>query len=183
MSGYQPQNRLYHYKSYCKYSLLYGAVMGCTKDVNEVTKSLKSLIVSLHAAGKQQKDITSHVGCSKISVSHVINAVALKGWAACETISRCRVFELHKMVQGRKRRWQTEEDHPTRWQTALPDCQDLQVLVNHSTLPKVKLCFGARPPFVIFGRWASVAANLQQNSCLTKHKLKRLQWSNIHKDA
>ena len=60
MSDYQPQNRLYHYtttKSYCKYSLLYEAVMGRTKDLNEVTKSLKSLILSLHAAGKQLKDI------------------------------------------------------------------------------------------------------------------------------
>ena len=82
-SGYQPQNRLYHYKSYCKYSLLYEAVMGRTKDFNEVTKSLKSLILSLHAAGKQRKDIASHVGCSKASVSCVINAVALKGRAAC----------------------------------------------------------------------------------------------------
>ena len=53
--------------------------MGRTKDLNEVTKSLKSLILSLHAAGKQRKDIASHVGCSKASVSHVINAVALKG--------------------------------------------------------------------------------------------------------
>ena len=56
------------------------------KDLNEVTKSLKSLkslILCLHAAGKQRKDIASHVGCSKASVSHVINGVALKGQAAC----------------------------------------------------------------------------------------------------
>ena len=31
---------------------------------------------SLRAAGKQRKDIESHVGCSKASVSRVINAVA-----------------------------------------------------------------------------------------------------------
>ena len=57
MSDYQPQNRLYHSKSYCKYSLLYESVMGLTKDLNEVTKSLKSLILSLYAAGKQRKDM------------------------------------------------------------------------------------------------------------------------------
>ena len=51
MSGYQPQNRLYHYKSYCKYSLLYEVVMRPTKDLNEVTKSLNTLILSLRAAG------------------------------------------------------------------------------------------------------------------------------------
>ena len=54
-----------------------------TKYFNKVTKSLKSLILSLHAAGKQWKDITSHVGCSKASVSHVINDIALNGQAAC----------------------------------------------------------------------------------------------------
>ena len=80
INGYQPQNRLYHYNSYCKYSLLYETVMGRTKDFNEVTKSL---ILSLHAATKQRQDIASHVGCSMASVSRVINAVALKGWAAC----------------------------------------------------------------------------------------------------
>ena len=32
MSDYQPHNRLCHYKSYCKYSLLYETVMGRTKD-------------------------------------------------------------------------------------------------------------------------------------------------------
>ena len=80
MSGYQPQNRLYGYKSYYKYSLLYEAVMERIKDLNEATKSL---ILSLHTAGKQPKDIASHVGCSKASVSRVINAVALKGRAAC----------------------------------------------------------------------------------------------------
>ena len=91
ISGYRPQNRLYHYKSYCKYSLLYEAVMRCTKDLNEVTKGLKSLkslkglILSFHAAaGRQRKDIASHVGCSKVvPVSRVTNAVALKGWAVC----------------------------------------------------------------------------------------------------
>ena len=31
--------------------------MGCTKDLNEVTKILKSIILSLHAAGKQRKDM------------------------------------------------------------------------------------------------------------------------------
>ena len=85
MSDYQPQNRLYHYKSHYKYSLLYEAVMGRAKDLNEVIKSLKSLILSRHAAGKQRKDIASYmyVGCSKASVSRAINAVALKGRAAC----------------------------------------------------------------------------------------------------
>ena len=53
-------NHKIDYKSYCKYSLLYEAVMECTKDLNEVTKSLKSLILSLHAAGKQRKDIANH---------------------------------------------------------------------------------------------------------------------------
>ena len=57
MSGYQPQNRLYHYESYCKYSQLYEAVMGRTKDLIEVTRNLKSLILSLHAAGKHRKDM------------------------------------------------------------------------------------------------------------------------------
>ena len=57
--------------------------MGRTKDLNEVTKSLKSLILSLHATGNQRKDIASHVGCINASISRVINAVALKGQAAC----------------------------------------------------------------------------------------------------
>ena len=109
MSGYQPQNRLHHYKNYCKYSLLYEAVTGRTKGLNEVTKilksfkSLKSLILSLHAAGKQRKDIASHVGCSKASISHVNNAVALKGRAAC----------------GKQKKTTPQDDR----QTALSDCQ------------------------------------------------------------
>ena len=57
ISGYRPQNRLYHYKSHCKYSLLYEEVMGRTKDLNEMTKGLKSLIPSLHGAGKQRKTL------------------------------------------------------------------------------------------------------------------------------
>ena len=80
MSGYQLQNKLYHYKSYWKYSLLYEAVIRRMKDLNEVTKSL---ILSFYASGKQRKGIASHVGCSKASVSRVISGVALKGRAAC----------------------------------------------------------------------------------------------------
>ena len=57
-------NHKIDYKSYCKYSLLYEAVMRRTEDLHEVTKSLKSLILSLHATGKQQKDVR-HVSCSK----------------------------------------------------------------------------------------------------------------------
>ena len=68
MNDCQPQIRLYHYKSYCKYSLLYEAVMGRTKDFN---------------AGKQRNDIASHVVCSKASISRVINAVALRGRETC----------------------------------------------------------------------------------------------------
>ena len=86
-------NHKIDYKSYCKCSLLYEAVAGYTKDLNEVTKSLKSLILFPHAAGKQQKDIASHVGCGKASISHAINAVAFEGPGSM---------------------WETEEEHPTR---------------------------------------------------------------------
>ena len=59
--------------------------MGRTKDLNEVTKSFQSL--KSHSLSsccwEAAKDIASHMGCSKASVSRVINAVALKGRAAC----------------------------------------------------------------------------------------------------
>ena len=132
MSGYQPQNRLCHHKSYCKYSLLYEAVMGRTKDLNEVAKSLKSLIFSLCAAGKQRKDIASHVGCSKASV-------------LCPPTDS---FAGLPRPTGSR-----ETSNSPRSGVMLWDKKSL-----------------LQPPFVVSGRWASVAANLQQNPCLTANR-------------
>ena len=75
--------------------------------------------------------IVSHVGCSKVSVSHVINGVAL-------------------------------------------------------TLPKVELCFGARSLYC-----NNLSLSLEIGFLQTckkpllncKHKLKQLQWANMHKDC
>ena len=132
--------------------------MGRTKDLNEVTKSLKSLkslILSLHAAGKQRKDIASHVGCSKASVSRVINAVALKGRAACGVGNRRR--PPHKMTDSF---------------AGLPRPTGSRQPPNSPNSPKSGVVLWGeksllQPPFVVSGRWASVAANLQQNPCLT----------------
>ena len=130
------------YKSYCKYSLLYEAVMGRTKDLNQVTKSfILSLFMLLESSrhckpcGLQQR---LHLPCHQ-----------------------CCCFERPDSM------WETE-NHPTRWQTALPDCQNQQVFVSHPTLPKVELCFGAKS---LYCNHLSLspgdAANLQQSSCLT----------------
>ena len=69
-----------------------------------------------------EKDIASHVGCSKSSISRVISAVALKNQAAC--------------VKQKKTTPQDDRQ--------LCHCQDQQVLVSHPTLPKVELWFGVR---------------------------------------
>ena len=121
--------------------------MGHTKDLNKVTKSL---ILSLHAAGKQRKDIANYVGCSKASVSRVINTVALKGRAACEKQKKI----THKMTDSF-----AKLSRPTGSR-------------QPSNSPKMELCFGGeksllQSPFVVSGRLASATANLQQNPCLT----------------
>ena len=136
-------------KRYCKYSLLYEAVMGRTKNLNEVTKSLKSPTLSLHAAGKQRKDIASHVAATR-PLSPVSSMLLL--WKAGSM-------------------WETE-DHPTRWQTALPDCQDRHMVSREPpNSPKSGVVLWSEKsllqlPFVTSERWASVAANLQQNPWL-----------------
>ena len=79
-------NHKIDYKSYCKYSLLYEAVMGRTKDLNEVTKSLKSLILSLHAAGKHyysEKTLQAMWAAAR-PPSPVSSMLLLwKAWVAC----------------------------------------------------------------------------------------------------
>ena len=95
-SGYQPQNRLYHYKSYCRYFLLYEAVMGCTKELNEVTKSLKS-----HSPSSC---------CWKAAKRHCNSCGLQQGLRL--PCHQCCYFERPSSM------WEIEEDHPTRCKTA-----------------------------------------------------------------
>ena len=67
--------------------------MGRTKDLNEVTKSLKSLILSLHAAGKAAK---RH--CKPYGLQQGLRL-------SCH---QCCCFERLGSM------WETEEDHPTK---------------------------------------------------------------------
>ena len=170
MSGYQPQNRLCHYKSYCKYSPLYEAVMGRTKDFNEATKSLKSLLLSLHAAGKQRKDIASPVGCSEASVSRVINDVALKGQAACGKQKKttpqdhrqlCRIAKTNRFSLTTQLSQLSQ-----KWKCALG--QEVSTATTFRRLREMG--FRCRKP----------ATKPLLNR---KHKLKRLQWANMHKNC
>ena len=118
--------------------------MGCTKDLNEVTKILKSLILSLHAAGKQRKDIASHVGCSKASVSCVINAVALKGWAAC----------------GKQKKTILQDDSFAGLSRPIDSREPLNSPKSGVVLWGEKSLL--QPPFIVSGRWASVGKHAQR---------------------
>ena len=123
----------------------------------------KNLILYLHAVGKQRKDIASYVGCNKASVSSAINALK----AGQHVRNRRR--PPHKMTDSF-----AGLPRPTGSRQPPNSPKSGVVLWGGKSL--------LQPPFVV-SRWASVAANLQQNPCLTKHKLKRLQWANMHKDC
>ena len=167
ISAYQPQNRLYHYKSYYKYSLLYELAMGRKKDFNEVTKSLKSLILSLHAAGKQRKDIASHVGCSKASTSSVINAVALKGWAACGKQKKTTPQDNRQLCRiAKSNRFSSSTQLSQKWSCALG--REVSTATTFRCLREMGFHCHKPTTKPLLNR---------------KQKLKRLQWANMHKDC
>ena len=149
MSDYQPQNKLYHYKSYCKYSLLYEAVMGRTKDLNEVTKSFK----------------VSSLSCSLQS----------KRLDVCKPCGLHQGLRLRCCFERPSSMWETEDHATYDDKQHCRIARDQQVLVSHPTLPTlpiVELCFGARSLYCnhlssVSERRVFVAANLQQNPCLT----------------
>ena len=146
MSDYQSQYRLYHYKSYCKYSQLYEAVMGRTKDLNEVTKSLiLSLFMLLESSEKTLQAM----------------------WAAAKPpslVSSCYQRCCFERPGGM---WEIGENHPTRWQIALRGEKSL-----------------LQPPFVVSEEMGFHCRKPATKPLLNrKHKLKRLQWANIHKDC
>ena len=142
-------NHKIDYKSYRKYSLLYEAVMGRTKDLNEVTKSLKC--------------------CWKAAKRHCKPCELQQGSLLCH---QCCCFERPGSM------WETEEDHSTkndRQLCRIAKTNRFSWATQFSQLSQKWSCVLGREvstagrwlPFVVYGRWASVAANLQQNPCLT----------------
>ena len=158
-------NHKIDYKSYCKYSLLYEAVMGRTKDFNIVTKSL---IFFLHAAGNQRRNIASHVAFSKASVSRV-NVVALKGRAAYGKQKKttpqddrqlCWIAKTNRFSSATQLSQLSQ-----KWSYALG--REVSTATTFRRLQKMgfRCCKPATKPLLNH-----------------KQKLKRLQWANIHKD-
>ena len=140
--------------------------MGCTKDFNEVTKSL---ILSLHAAGRQRKDIASHVVCSKASISIVINAVALKDQVACGKQKKttpqddrqlCRIAKTNRF-SSTTQLFQLSQ----KWSCALG--REVSTAITFRRLREMD--FRCRKPAV-------------KPLLNCKQKLKRLQLANMHKD-
>ena len=142
ISAYQPQNRLYRYKSYCKYSLLYEAVMGHTNDFNEVTISL---ILSLFILLESSEKILQAMWAAARPPSPVSSMLLL--WKA-----------RHVGTQEKT----TPQDH---WQLCRIDktnrfssATKLSQLSQKwsCTLGREVSTAGRWLPFVVSGRWASV---------------------------
>ena len=163
MSDYQPQNRLNHYKSYHEYSLLCDAVVGRTKDLNEVTKSL---ILSL-CFWKTAKRHCKPCGLQQGLRLRVINAIALKGRAACGK-------QKKTTPQDDGLLWRIAKTNRISWVTQLSQkwsCTLGRKVSTATTFRRLReMGFRCLKP-----------ATKPLLNC--KHKLKRLQWANMHKDA
>ena len=139
-------NHKIDYKSYCKYSLLYEAVMGRTKDFNEVTKKVSKVSFSLFMLLESSEKTLQAMWAAARLPSPMSSMVLL--WRPGLLNSP------HKMTDSFAglTRPTTSRQPPNSPKSGV-------VLWGEKSL--------LQPPLVISGRWASVAANLQQNPCLT----------------
>ena len=167
ISSKQKQILLFHYNSIEQRVLQ--IVSACTSYVlNSLMFTIRKSTFVEHTSF-QRKDTASHMGCSKASVSRVINAVALKGWAAYGKQKKTAPQDdrqLCRIAKTNRFSWATQLSRLSqKWSYALG--QEVSIATTFRHLREMGFCCSKPATKPLLDR---------------KQKLKRLQWANMHKD-